>query len=87
MVKNPPGKQETWVQSLVREDPLEEEMATHFSVLVWEIPMDRGAWRATVHGVAKSRTTISPQSPSMKDPHVWARPLEQDLFICKGTLT
>ena len=36
------------------EDPLEEDMATHSSILVWRIPMDRGAWRATVHGIAKS---------------------------------
>ena len=51
--------QETWVQSLGREDPLEEEMATHSSILAWEIPMDWGAWRATVHGVAKSQTQLS----------------------------
>ena len=36
--------------------PLEEEMASHSSILVWRIPMDRGAWQATVHGVAKSWT-------------------------------
>ena len=36
------------------EDPLEKEMATHSSILAWRIPMDRGAWRATVQGVAKS---------------------------------
>ena len=40
--------QETWVQSLGWEDPLEESMATHSSVLAWRIPMDRGAWRTTV---------------------------------------
>ena len=33
-----------------------EGMATHSSTLAWRIPMDRGAWRATVHGVEKSRT-------------------------------
>ena len=38
MIKNPPAKQETWVRSLGREDPLEEEMATHSSILVWKIP-------------------------------------------------
>ena len=38
MVKNLPAMQETWVQSLDREDPLEKEMATHFSILAWEIP-------------------------------------------------
>ena len=38
MVKNLPAKQETWVQSLDQEDPLEKEMASHSSVLAWEIP-------------------------------------------------
>ena len=38
MVKNPSEVQETWVQSLGQEDPLEEGMATHSSILVWEIP-------------------------------------------------
>ena len=34
-------------------DPLEKEMATHFNILAWEIYMNRGAWRAIVHGVVK----------------------------------
>ena len=38
MVKNLPTMRETWVQPLDREDPLEKEMATHSSVLTWEIP-------------------------------------------------
>ena len=38
MVKNPSAEQETWVQSLGWEDPLEEELATHFSMLTWETP-------------------------------------------------
>ena len=38
MVKNLPVRQETWVQSLGWEDPLEEGMATHFSILAWRIP-------------------------------------------------
>ena len=38
------------------EDPLEEDMATHSSIVAWRIPMDRGAWRATVHEVTKSWT-------------------------------
>ena len=46
--------QEMWVRSLDWKDPLEEEMATHSSILAWEKPMDRGAWQATVHRVAKS---------------------------------
>ena len=38
MVKNLPTVQETWVQSLGQEDPLEEEVATHSSILAWKIP-------------------------------------------------
>ena len=57
MVKNLPAMLETQVQSLGQEDPLEEGMATHPSVLAWRIPMDRGAWRATAHGVAESDQT------------------------------
>ena len=45
--------QETWVRSLGWEDALEKRMATHSSILAWRIPMDRGAWEATVHGVAE----------------------------------
>ena len=37
MVKNLPAVQETWVQSLGWEDPLEKEKATHFSILAWKI--------------------------------------------------
>ena len=58
VVKNLPAMQETWVQSLGWEDPLEKEMATHASILAWRIPW-RGAWWATVHGVRKSRTQLS----------------------------
>ena len=56
MVKNLLAIRETWVQSLGWKDPLEEEMATHSNVLAWRISIDRGAWRATVQGVAKSLT-------------------------------
>ena len=54
IVKNPPAVHETLVRSLGWEDPLEEGMATHSSILAWRIPLDRGARRATVHGVTKS---------------------------------
>ena len=54
MEKNPPAMRETWVRSLGWEDPLEEGVAAHSSILAWRIPMDRGAWRAAVHRVAKS---------------------------------
>ena len=55
-VTYPPATQETWVWSLGWEDPLEEGMATHSSILAWRILMDRGAWQATVHGVSKNQT-------------------------------
>ena len=58
IAKNLPAMRETWVQSLGWEDPLEEGMATHSSILAWRIPMDRGAWQATVHwGHKESDTT------------------------------
>ena len=59
MVKNLPAKQETWVQSLGQEDPLQEGMATHSSMLAWRIPIDRGAWWAIVHRLTKSWTRLS----------------------------
>ena len=59
MVKNQRAMQETWVRPLRWEDPLEEGMATHSSILAWRIPMERRAWRAAVHGVAKSQTRLS----------------------------
>ena len=43
LVKNLPAMRETWVRSLGWEDPQEEGMATHSSILAWRIPMDRGA--------------------------------------------
>ena len=58
-VKNPSTMWETWVQSLGWEDPLEKGMATHSSIFAWRIPMDRGDWRAAVHGVTKSQTWLS----------------------------
>ena len=46
LVKHLPSMWETWVQFLGWEDPLEEGMATHSSILAWRIPMDRGVWPA-----------------------------------------
>ena len=57
-MKNLPTVLEILVRSLGWEDSLEEGMATPSSILAWRIFMDRGAWRATVHGVAKSRTRL-----------------------------
>ena len=46
------------IQSLGREDPLEEGMATHSSILALRIPMDRGDCQATVHSVTQSGTQL-----------------------------
>ena len=54
-VQSLPAVQETWVRSLGWEDPWEKGMATHSSILAWRIPMDREAWQAIVHRVAKSQ--------------------------------
>ena len=56
LLKYPPAMQETLVRFLCQEDPLEKGMVTHSSILAWRIPIDREAWLATVHGVAKSKT-------------------------------
>ena len=54
MVKNLTAMQETWVQSLGQEDPLEKGMARHTSILAWRIPWT--VWCAAVHGLTKSWT-------------------------------
>ena len=54
--------QETRVQSLGQEDPLEEGMATRSSILAWKNPIVRGDWRATVHGVRVGHDSASTQS-------------------------
>ena len=56
-VKNLPAMRETWIPSLGWEDPLEEGMATHSTVLAWRVPMVRGAWPAAVQRVAKQADT------------------------------
>ena len=65
VAKNPPAMQEmqkTGVQSLGQEDPLEAGMATHSSILAGKNPMDRGAWRAMVRGVAESDRTAGTEN-------------------------
>ena len=59
MVKNPPAMQQTWDRFLGWEDPLEVGVAIHSSILTWRIPVDRRAWWATAHGVAKGWTQLS----------------------------
>ena len=51
MVKKPRAIQETWVPSLGWEDPLEKEMATHFSILAWAIP-----WTEELGGLPSIRS-------------------------------
>ena len=51
--------QETWVRSLGWEDPLEEEMATHSSILAWKIPWTEEPDGLQSMGVAKSRTQLN----------------------------
>ena len=59
-VKNLLAMQETWVLSLGLEDPLEEGMATHSSILAWRIPWtEEPGGLHTVHGVAKNQTCLS----------------------------
>ena len=58
MLSEMPEMQEPQVQSLGQGDPLEEGVAAHSSILAWRISMDRGAWRAIVHRVAKSQTRL-----------------------------
>ena len=65
-VKRLPTMRETPVRSLGREEPLEKEIATHSSILAWRIPMDRGAWWASVHGVAKSWLWLSMHAGTCK---------------------
>ena len=56
MVKNLPAKQEIQVRSLGQEESLEEKIATPSRILAWKHSMDRAAWWATVHQVAKNQT-------------------------------
>ena len=54
-VKNPPVMQEMWVQSLGQEDALEKEMATHCSIVAWEIPWTKDPVRLQSMGLQKSQ--------------------------------
>ena len=58
-LKRLPAMRETWVQSLGQEDSPGEGNGNPLQYSCLENPMDRGAWWATVHGVAKSRTRLS----------------------------
>ena len=66
-VKNLPAMWESWVRSLGWEDPLEEGMATHSSVLAWKIPMDRGAWWANLLTPTISSHFTNEETESQRD--------------------
>ena len=57
--------QETWVQFLGQEDPLEKDMATHSSILAWRVSMDRRAWQTTLHGVERVGHNLVTKSPPL----------------------
>ena len=59
MVKNLAAKAGDMSSIPGQEDPLEKEMVTHSSILAWKNPMNRGDWRATVHGATESQTQLS----------------------------
>ena len=59
MVKNLPAKQHTWVRSLGWEDALEKEMATHSSILAWEVPWTEEMGGLQSMGSQKGQTRLS----------------------------
>ena len=60
---------------------LEKEMAIHSSILAWRIPMDRGAWQATVHGVLRVRHDLASKPPQQPYTYVTLLGLENFLFF------
>ena len=65
-VKNPPEMQETWVRSLGREDPLEEDVATHSSILAWKIPWTEESGGLPSIGSLKSWTRLDDSTTYMQ---------------------
>ena len=65
MVKNPPAVWKTWVQSLGWEDPLEEEMATHCSILAWRIPWTEEPGGLHTRG-SQSQTRLSDRARGVR---------------------
>ena len=59
MVRNLPTVQETWIQSLSQEDPLEKEVATHSSILAWELPRTEEPGGLQSMGLEESWTQVS----------------------------
>ena len=69
--------QETYIQSLGWEDPLEEGMATHSSILAWRIPLDRGTWWTTVHVVTDTTEHTHTHSFTHSSILAWRIPLDR----------
>ena len=67
MVKNPPAMQDTWVRPLGWEDPLEEGMATHSSIVAWRIPMDRVGYSPW----GRTESDMTERLSSSTWPRVW----------------
>ena len=69
MVKNTPAMQDTWVQSLGREDPLEKEQTTSSSILVWEIPWTEEPGELQFMGPQKVRHDLATEHEYVPSPH------------------
>ena len=67
MVKNLPAKQATWIRSLDWEDPLEKEMATHSSILAWEIPWTEEPGRPQSMGLQRVRLDLGTKITTILD--------------------
>ena len=85
--RNPSAVWETWVRSLGREDSLEKGNGNPLQYSCLETPMDRGAWRATVYGVAQSRTQLRDQVQSTDPTPPTAGGLDETHLHCPGPLT
>ena len=84
MVKNPTAMRGTWVWSLSCDNPLKDGKATHSSILAWRIPMDWGAWQATVHGVTERQTRLSTAQSSIEhEVFIWELPYYY-FFFCQS---
>ena len=66
-MKNPPAMQDTWVRPLGWEDPLEEGMATHSSIVAWRIPMDRVGYSPW----GRTESDMTERLSSSTWPRVW----------------
>ena len=78
---------DTWGPSLGREGPLEKEMATHSSILVWGNPMDRGALWATVHRVTMRQTRLNTNTFPSYWLYILVSSLNPNLLIHKIGMT